>query len=124
MNGWIEIASEGSNKTLHGYVNNISLSGAAIYIKEFLASGTSVVFSLHFYWQDQLEFVRALQGKVISCVKADQSFKIRVCFQEPITRENEPDLFAYLTDEKESIRSASRFQYRVDQVRGAHVRTK
>lgn len=110
MNGWIEIARQGTNQTLHGYVNNISLSGAAIYTKEFLVSGTSVVFSLHFYWQDQLEFVRALQGEVISCMKVDQSFKVRLRFHKPITNESEPDLFAYLKGGREPIRSAYRFQ--------------
>lgn len=97
MTGWVEIRGRGTDEALNGYVSNVSLSGMAVYTKELLPPGTSVLLSLHFFGPHRLESVRALRGEVISSVKMDKSFQIGIRFQEPVTDENEPALFAYLT---------------------------
>jgi hypothetical protein len=97
MTGWVEIRGRGADEAINGYVSNVSLSGMAVYTKELLPPGTSVLLSLHFFGPHRLESVRALWGEVISSVKMDKSFQIGIRFREPVTNENEPALFTYLT---------------------------
>lgn len=98
MTGWVEIWGQGADETLNGYVSNISRSGIAVYAKEILPPGTSVLLTLHFFGRKRLESVRALRGEVISSLKLDQIFQIGIRFLEPITKENGSVLFTYLTE--------------------------
>lgn len=117
MNGWVQISTEQADVILDGYVHDVSLGGISVYTKESLAPGEGVVLSLHFFGKDQLEFVRALRGEILSCVKREKSFQIRIRFDEPVRNETEPVLFSYLTKTREQIRSGYRLLYRVNQNR-------
>ena len=98
MTGWVEIWGQGADETLNGYVSNISLSGMAVYTKEILPPGTSVLLTLHFFGKQRMESVRALRGEVISVLKIDKSYQVGIRFYTPITKENVPALFMYLSD--------------------------
>ncbi|GEM_PF-4357678 len=103
MNGWVDVWGEHSDEPLRGYVDNISLNGISFFLKENFSVGAKVVFSLHFFSDDQLEFIRALGAQVISSVGSGVSFQIRAQFLESITPEDEPVLFDFLTSKKKPI---------------------
>jgi hypothetical protein len=98
MTGWVEIWGESADETLNGYVSNVSLTGIAVYTKELLAPGTSILLNLHFFGKTRKESIRALRGRVISFLKIENSYQLGIHFHEPITEEREPVLFTYLTE--------------------------
>lgn len=122
MNGWVEIKEGRTNETFNGYVHDVSLSGISIYTKENLLPGTFVILSLHFFGRDQMEFVKALRGEVLSCSKRQKSFQIRVRFEETVMHEKEPALFEYLTKTRKQILSGYRLPYHLNQkTGGSHI---
>ncbi|NKE70849.1 PilZ domain-containing protein [Nitrospiraceae bacterium HYJII51-Mn-bac16s-1-B09] len=98
MTGWVEIWGQGADDTLSGYVSNVSLGGIAVYTKEILSPGTTVLITIHFFGKQRLESVRAIRGEVVSSLKLDKNFQLGIRFLEPISKENGSALFTYLTE--------------------------
>ena len=103
MTAWVEIREKGKRKVTYGYVNNISMNGAAFFSAKAPLPGTVVLLTLNFFGYKDFQTVKDVEGMVVWSCKKGSTSSFGIVFQEVLTPERSTGLFGFIDEASKSI---------------------